>query len=219
MAPSDHIKSKVFMASMDTKKFNSFVDNGMHYQYMLNTLQLNNGDNTFSEIGQLAGIDKTEWSWASIFLDIDFDGNKDLFINNGIKESTNDNDLNEKLQKRQKELKKKKPTKKKKPVAELKLWSKDTGRFYPERSFGYGTSPLLAGGNVVVTSESQGEGFIAAFDSESGEEVWRTIRTAERSSHGTPVLANINGSIQIVLNGADRIAGYAPESGKEIWSF
>ena len=107
MAPSDHIKSKVFMASMDTKKFNSFVDNGMHYQYMLNTLQLNNGDNTFSEIGQLAGIDKTEWSWASIFLDIDLDGNKDLFITNGIKESTNDNDLNEKLQKRQKKLKKK----------------------------------------------------------------------------------------------------------------
>ncbi|MGK0239169.1 MAG: PQQ-binding-like beta-propeller repeat protein [Verrucomicrobiia bacterium] len=99
------------------------------------------------------------------------------------------------------------------------LWSKDTGRFYPERSFGYGTSPLLAGGNVVVTAESQGDGFIAAFDSKSGEEVWRTIRTAERSSHGTPVLADINGSTQIVLNGADRLAAYAPKSGKEIWSF
>ena len=106
MAPSDHIKSKVFMASMDTKKFHSFVDHGMHYQYMLNTLQLNNGDNTFREIGQLAGIDKTEWTWASLFLDIDFDGNKDLFITNGIKENTNDNDLNEKLKSRQKELKK-----------------------------------------------------------------------------------------------------------------
>jgi len=99
------------------------------------------------------------------------------------------------------------------------LWSKDTGRFDPERSFGYGTSPLLAGGNVVVTAESQGDGFISAFDSKSGEEVWRTIRTAERSSHGTPVLADINGSTQIVLNGADRLAAYATKSGKEIWSF
>jgi outer membrane protein assembly factor BamB len=98
------------------------------------------------------------------------------------------------------------------------LWRKDVGRFYPERSFGYGTSPLLAGGNVVVTAESQGEGYIAAFDCDTGEEVWRTVRTAERSSHGTPVLANINGINQIVLNGADRVASYNPENGHELWS-
>ncbi len=99
------------------------------------------------------------------------------------------------------------------------LWQKDTGRFYPERSFGYGTSPLLAGGNVVVAAESQGEGFIAAFDSETGKEVWRTLRTAERSSHGTPVLADINGTTQIVLYGADRVASYDPKNGSELWSF
>lgn len=98
------------------------------------------------------------------------------------------------------------------------LWRKDVGRFYPERSFGYGTSPLLAGGNVVVAAESQGDGYIAAFHCATGEEVWRTGRNAERSSHGTPVLAHIGGTDQIVLNGADRVAGYDPENGRELWS-
>ena len=98
------------------------------------------------------------------------------------------------------------------------LWRKDVGRFYPERAFGYGTSPLLAGGNIVVAAESQGEGYIAAFDCDTGKEVWRTVRLAERSSHGTPVLADINGAEQIVLNGADRVVGYDPENGKELWS-
>lgn len=98
------------------------------------------------------------------------------------------------------------------------LWRKDAGRFYPERHFGYGSSPLLAGGNVVVSAESEGEGFIAAFDADIGKEVWRTGRTAERSSYGSPVLADINGSAQIVLNGADRVASYDPENGHELWS-
>jgi outer membrane protein assembly factor BamB len=98
------------------------------------------------------------------------------------------------------------------------LWRKDVGRFYPERSFGYGTSPLLAGGNVVVAAESQGDGYIAAFNCDTGEEVWRTGRKAERSSHGTPVLADINGAAQIVLNGADRVASYDPKNGRELWS-
>ena len=70
----------------------------------------------------------------------------------------------------------------------------------------------------MVTAESQGEGYIAAFDCDTGEEVWRTVRTVERSSHGTPVLANINGINQIVLNGADRVASYNPENGHELWS-
>ncbi|MDB9913357.1 VCBS repeat-containing protein [Flavobacteriaceae bacterium] len=97
MTPSDHIKSKVFMASMDSEKFNALVKVGFHHQYMLNTLQMNNGDATFSDIGQFAGIDKTDWSWAPLFFDIDLDGNKDLFITNGIKENLNDNDIKEKV--------------------------------------------------------------------------------------------------------------------------
>lgn len=98
------------------------------------------------------------------------------------------------------------------------LWQLDVGRFYPEQSFGYGTTPLLAAGNVIVAAESEGEGYIAAFEMSSGKEVWRTMRTAIRSSHGSPVLANFGGEDQIVLNGADRVASYDPQTGRELWS-
>ena len=104
MTPNDHIRSKVFMATMNPDKFNAFVYYGFHHQYMLNSLQLNNGDNTFSEIGQLLGIAKTDWSWAPLFFDIDLDGNKDLFVTNGIKENLNDNDIKEKVFAKQNEL-------------------------------------------------------------------------------------------------------------------
>ena len=96
MTPDDHVRSKTFMPSMDTDKFNAFVHYGFHHQYMLNSLQVNHGDNTFSELGQFAGIAKTDWSWAPLFFDIDMDGNKDLFVTNGIKENLNDNDIKEK---------------------------------------------------------------------------------------------------------------------------
>ena len=46
-------------------------------------LQKNNGDGTFSEVGQLAGVSNTDWSWAALFGDYDNDGYKDLFVTNG----------------------------------------------------------------------------------------------------------------------------------------
>ena len=69
---------------------------GYHPQYVRNTLQLNRGvvggELRFSEIGQLAGIAATDWSWAPLFADFDNDGWKDLFITNGIYRRPNDLD-------------------------------------------------------------------------------------------------------------------------------
>jgi len=65
---------------------------GYRPQYARNTLQLNRGMGRFSEIGYLAGIFATDWSWAPLFADFDNDGRKDLFITNGIYRRPNDLD-------------------------------------------------------------------------------------------------------------------------------
>ncbi|HVU94082.1 MAG TPA: VCBS repeat-containing protein [Puia sp.] len=61
------------------------VANGYQDQYSRNALQHNNGDGrSFSDIGLIAGISATDWSWSPLFVDLDNDGNKDLFISSGI---------------------------------------------------------------------------------------------------------------------------------------
>lgn len=65
---------------------------GYHPQYARNTLQLNRGLRRFSEIGYLAGVHATDWSWAPLFADLDDDGDKDLFVTNGIYRRPNDLD-------------------------------------------------------------------------------------------------------------------------------
>ena len=65
---------------------------GYHSQYARNTLQLNRGAGRFSEIGYLAGVFATDWSWSPLFADLDNDGRKDLFVTNGIFRRPNDLD-------------------------------------------------------------------------------------------------------------------------------
>jgi hypothetical protein len=93
MTPEDHVRSKLNMASMNPRKFFAMADHGFHNQYMVNTLQLNMGDQKFSEVAQLMGVSKTDWSWAPLFFDIDMDGNKDLFVTNGVKRDILNNDV------------------------------------------------------------------------------------------------------------------------------
>jgi enediyne biosynthesis protein E4 len=94
MVSEDHVISKKTMAGMEPDRFWEAVANGNHYQYMFNTMQLGNGDGTFSEMGQLAGVSKTDWSWAPLFADFDNDGLKDLFISNGYRRDIRDRDYN-----------------------------------------------------------------------------------------------------------------------------
>ena len=84
MVAEDRFRNKTNMAGMDIPKFWKNVELGFHYQYMFNSLQLNQGIGSFSEIAQLAGISKTDWSWSVLLADYDNDGAKDLFITNGL---------------------------------------------------------------------------------------------------------------------------------------
>ncbi|MFT6480288.1 MAG: hypothetical protein ACJAVP_003449, partial [Spirosomataceae bacterium] len=83
MLPEDNRRQKLLLAPDNFGKFDLNVRNGFYYQYMRNMLQLNNGNGTFSEVGQLAGISNTDWSWSALWADYDNDGWKDLFVSNG----------------------------------------------------------------------------------------------------------------------------------------
>jgi enediyne biosynthesis protein E4 len=85
MLPPDNKRWKLTIAGNRYDEFNNSVNMGYAPQYVRNTLQLNNGDGTFSEIAQASGINATEWSWAPLFADFDNDGWKDLFVANGYK--------------------------------------------------------------------------------------------------------------------------------------
>jgi len=90
MLPEDNKRWKLTPRGNGYDEFENGLRIGYEPQYVRNTLQLNNGNGTFSEIGQLAGIEATEWSWSVLFADYDNDGLKDLFITNGYgKDITN----------------------------------------------------------------------------------------------------------------------------------
>jgi enediyne biosynthesis protein E4 len=85
MLPPDNKRWKLTIGGNRYDEFNNSVNLGYAPQYVRNTLQLNNGDGSFSEIAQVSGVNATEWSWAPLFADFDNDGWKDLFIANGYK--------------------------------------------------------------------------------------------------------------------------------------
>lgn len=84
MLPEDNRRQKLLFASDNFELFRVREQTGLHAQYMRNMLHLNNANGTFSEIGQLAGISNTDWSWAPLLADYDNDGWKDLFVTNGF---------------------------------------------------------------------------------------------------------------------------------------
>ncbi|PHI19553.1 hypothetical protein CEQ90_12710 [Lewinellaceae bacterium SD302] len=97
MAAPDHFRSKTNMASMRPDRFWKLVESGKHYQYMSNTLQLNNGMGSFSEVAFQSGIAKTDWSWSVLMADLDNDGFRDFAITNGIQRDMRNNDFQYKI--------------------------------------------------------------------------------------------------------------------------
>ncbi|HRN55171.1 MAG TPA: VCBS repeat-containing protein [Agriterribacter sp.] len=93
MLPEDNRTQKMHSGAENFDKFQSLFTLGFYYQYSRNMLHKNNGDGTFSEIGQLAGVSNTDWSWAALLSDFDNDGNKDLLATTGYVKDYTDMDF------------------------------------------------------------------------------------------------------------------------------
>jgi hypothetical protein len=95
MLPEDNHRQKLLKGPDEYDQYHLLLDSGYYHQQMRNMLHLNagtdeKGDVRFSEIGQLAGVSNTDWSWAGLFSDLDNDGWKDLIITNGyLRDYTN----------------------------------------------------------------------------------------------------------------------------------
>lgn len=83
MLPEQSYNQKKIMGPENYEKYRELLANGFFPQTMRNMLHLNQGNGFFSEIGQLAGVSNTDWSWSVLAADYDKDGWKDLMITNG----------------------------------------------------------------------------------------------------------------------------------------
>jgi enediyne biosynthesis protein E4 len=92
MMSENNYRQKQLKTAMEKARYQLLTEIGYGHQMMRNTLQLNNGNGTFSEIGCLAGINFTDWSWSNLMNDFDNDGYKDIHVTNGYYRDVTDMD-------------------------------------------------------------------------------------------------------------------------------
>ncbi|TLV03358.1 VCBS repeat-containing protein [Dyadobacter luticola] len=97
MNPEDYVRSKTTMGLTDPALFDQMVAKNYHHQYMHNMLQVSNGNGTFSEIANMAGVANTDWSWAGLMADFDLDGFNDIYVTNGVFRDVIDRDRNNEI--------------------------------------------------------------------------------------------------------------------------
>lgn len=92
MLPSDPYILRRSLGEDEYATFQIKIRNQYNHQYARNNLQLSRRNGLYSEIGLYAGVSATDWSWATLWMDFDNDGRKDLFVSNGIPKRLNDID-------------------------------------------------------------------------------------------------------------------------------
>jgi len=95
-------------------------------------------------------------------------------------------------------------------------WKKDLGKMNMRASFGEGSSPCLAGDNLIVLMDHEGDSFIFALNKKTGKLVWKKSRD-ERTAWTTPIVTDVKGQPQIIVNGTNRVRGYNAKNGEVIW--
>ncbi|MDO6429014.1 VCBS repeat-containing protein [Flavitalea sp. BT771] len=103
MNPEDNYRKKKMLASDTYLTYQNFDSYGYEYQYVRNTLQINQGPRVgendsigaplFSDIGFMSGISQTDWSWSPMVIDLDNDGLRDLIVTNGFPRDVSDHDF------------------------------------------------------------------------------------------------------------------------------
>lgn len=98
MLPEDNNGQKLLKGPDGYERYQLQLQHGFYHQNMRNMLQVSkglgpDGQLRFSEIGQLAGISQTDWSWSPLLADYDNDGLRDLFISNGYVRASTDLDF------------------------------------------------------------------------------------------------------------------------------
>jgi hypothetical protein len=93
MLPGDNDRLKTVTTFEDWNRYQYSVQNDYHHQFTRNMLQINTGNNSFQEIGRLAGVEATDWSWGALMFDMDNDGLKDIFVANGIYQDLTNQDF------------------------------------------------------------------------------------------------------------------------------
>ena len=92
MLPVEYQRLKSVTTFEDWNKYQYNVANGYHHQFTRNMLYRNNANSSFSELGRLAGVAASDWSWGALFFDMNNNGYSDLFIANGIFRDLTDQD-------------------------------------------------------------------------------------------------------------------------------
>ena len=104
------------------------------------------------------------------------------------------------------------------------LWKKDLGVlnsgwfFDPDYEWGIGSSPIIYKNMAIVQCDIQRGSFIAAFDTQTGKEIWRTQRD-EIPSWSTPSILEVDGKAELVTQATNFTRGYDPMTGKELWRY
>ena len=94
MASADHYRAKTLMASMNTANFKLLTEDlGFAHQYMFNSLLTGNGKGIYDNIAHQSKVAKTDWSWSGLVHDFDLDGTQEIFVTNGYRKYSKDNDF------------------------------------------------------------------------------------------------------------------------------